>query len=167
VSSRPPPPTTPAPPSSRRAGRSAPAPAPSKLPKTDPPRGAPRAESRAASPAERAARNASYALLAFTLFTALALTAWFAREDQPWGFSSFVAVLSTILGSGATALMWRRPTREHAIGGLAVMGLSIVRVGNPFNWATPSIALTCLALIAITALLAIPLVQAVIVLPRG
>jgi hypothetical protein len=113
------------------------------------------------------ARNASYALLAFTTLTTLAVAAWFGREDQPWGFASFVALLSALLGAVATTLMWRRPTREHAIAGLAVMGLSLVRVGNPIAWATPTIALVWLTLIAVTTLLAIPVAQAVIVLPRS
>jgi hypothetical protein len=114
------------------------------------------------SPAQRAARYATYALLAFTALTVLALAAWFMSEEQPWGFSSFVTVLSALLGTGATALLWRQPTRQHAIGGLVVMGLSLVRVGLPMNW-TP----TSVALITITALLSIPLVQAAIVLPRS
>ena len=96
------------------------------------------------------------------MLTLIALAAWFASAEEPWGFSSFVAVLSALLGIGATALLWRQPTREHAIGGLVVMGVSLVRVGLPTNWTAYSIAL-----ITITALLAIPLVQAVIILPRS
>jgi hypothetical protein len=96
------------------------------------------------------------------VFTIVVLGAWFARADQPWGFSSFVAVLSALLGTGATALFWRQPTREHAIGGLVVMGLSLVRVGLPTSWTS-----TSAALITITALLAIPVVQAATVLPRS
>ena len=95
------------------------------------------------------------------MFTIVVLGAWFARADQPWGFSSFVAVLSVLLGTGATALLWRQPTRQHAIGGLAVMGLSLLRVGIPTMWTWYSVAL-----ITLTALLAIPLVLAAIVLPR-
>jgi hypothetical protein len=92
----------------------------------------------------------------------LVLVAWFASADQPWAFSSFVAVLSAFLGVGATGLLWRQPTRQHAYGGLAVMGLSLLRVGLPTNWTSYSVAL-----ITITALLAIPVVQAAIVLPRS
>jgi hypothetical protein len=168
VSSRPPPLPPPAPPPSRRPGESAP-PTPSAPPKPPAKPEKPAKQDKpaerdkaAATPAQRAARNASYALLAFTLLTVLALAAWFASADQPWGFSSFVAVLSALLGTGATALLWRQPTRQHAIGGLAVMGLSLVRVGIPTMWTSYSVAL-----ITITALLAIPLVQAAIVLPRS
>lgn len=131
-----------------------------------PPSPPPLSPSRASRDPEAVARHATYALLAFTTLTTLAVAAWFAREDQPWGFASFVALFAALLGAVATALMWRRPTREHAIAGLVVMGLSLVRVGNPLAWATPTIVLVWLTLIVITTLLAIPVVQAVIVLPR-
>jgi hypothetical protein len=168
VSSRPPPHPPPAPPPSRRPPASAQA-APGSngsngskpLAKTDPPQQR-REGQTGTTTAQRAARNASYALLAFTILTVIALVAWFASADQPWGFSSFVAVLAAFLGSGATALLWRQPTREHAIGGLVVMGLSLLRVGLPTGWTVFSVAL-----ITLTALLAVPLVQAAIVLPRS
>jgi hypothetical protein len=154
-----------APSGSPGAPRSPAAGAGSALAKTDPARRA-IAATPTTSPgptyAERAARNAAYAVLAFTLFTVITLISWFAREDQPWGFSSFVALLSALLGAGATALLWRDPTRQHAIGGLAVMGLSLLRVGFPTSWTGYSFAL-----IALTILLAVPLAQAVIVLPRS
>jgi hypothetical protein len=115
----------------------------------------------AKTPVERAVKKATIALLLFTALTVVSLAAWFARTDEPWGFASFIAVLAALLGAGTTAFMWRQPTRDHAISGLIVMGLSLLRVGVPTTW-----TLTSLALIAATALLAIPIVQAVIVLPR-
>ena len=107
-------------------------------------------------------RNATIALLLFTVLTVVSLAAWFSSTDQPWGFASFIAVLAALLGAGTTAFMWRQPTRDHAISGLIVMGLSLLRVGAPATW-----TLTSLALMAMTALLAIPIVRAVIVLPRS
>jgi hypothetical protein len=126
------------------------------------PPGAPKTERKLGLPAPGAARPAAYALTAFSLFTVVALSAWFAREDQPWGFASFVAVVTAILGVGATALFWRQPTRELAMGALGVMGFSLVRVGLPTTWTASSVAL-----ITLTALLAIPVVQAAIALPRS
>jgi hypothetical protein len=120
------------------------------------------AEAGAPTAAQRAARNSSYALAAFTLIIIAALIAWFVREDQPWGFASFITVLSALLGIGTTVQLWRQPTREHAIAGLVVMGVSLLRVGLPTTWSWPSVAI-----LTLTALLAIPLVQAVIFLPRS
>ena len=139
---------------------------PSRTAPTGPPQSAqaPAANATAAAPtpAARAARNASYALLAFTLLTVLSLVAWFMRADQPWGFASFIAVLTGLLGTGATALLWRQPTREHAMAGLIVMGVSMLRVGLPTEWTWTSVTL-----LTMTVLLAIPLVQAAILLPRS
>jgi hypothetical protein len=115
-----------------------------------------------APPVEKAIRNASYSLVAFTFLTLVTLTAWFGRSPEPWGFASFVALLGALLGIGATVLFWRQPTREYALGGLAALAISLVRVGLPTSW-TP----TSFVLIAITAVLAVPLAQVVIVLPRS
>jgi hypothetical protein len=110
----------------------------------------------------KAARNAVYALGAFSGLTALALTAWFASADQPWGLASFVTLLA-LLGALATGgLLWRRPLRPYAYAALGVMGFSILRVGLPTQWTWASVAL-----ITMTALLAIPVAQAAMVLPRS
>jgi hypothetical protein len=137
---------------------------PSRNAPTAPPKNQQPASATVAAPtaAQRAARNASYALLAFTVLTVLSLVAWFLRADQPWGFASFIAVLTGLLGTGATALLWRQPTREHALAGLIVMGVSILRVGLPTDWTWTSVTL-----LTMTVLLAIPLVQATILLPRS
>jgi hypothetical protein len=159
-----PPPSTPPP----RGGSSAPPPRasgnPAPLPKSSkaPPAPAGAQDAEAATPAQRAARNSSYALAAFTFIIVAALFAWFLSADQPWGFASFITVLSALLGVGTTYQLWRQPTREHAIAGLVVMGVSLLRVGLPSMWSAPSIVI-----LTLTALLAIPLVQAVILLPRS
>jgi hypothetical protein len=115
-----------------------------------------------APPVERAIRNAGYALAVFTFATLVVLTAWFGRTPQPWGFESFVALIGALLGLGATVLFWRQPTREYALGGLAAMAISLIRVGFPTNWTGSSFVL-----VVLTALLAVPLVQVAIVLPRS
>jgi hypothetical protein len=150
-----PPPSTPPP----RPGS-----APPKASSKGPPPPLPPAGAGDAAPTQAAkvARNASYALTAFTFIIVATLFAWFLRADQPWGFASFIAVLSALLGLGTTFQLWRQPTREHAIAGLAVMGISLLRIGLPSMWSAPSVAI-----LTVTALLAIPLVQAVMVLPRS
>jgi len=152
------------PPPSRPPPRGSVSAPPSRNAPTAPPKNQQPASATVAAPtaAQRAARNASYALLAFTVLTVLSLVAWFLRADQPWGFASFIAVLTGLLGTGATALLWRQPTREHALAGLIVMGVSILRVGLPTDWTWTSVTL-----LTMTVLLAIPLVQATILLPRS
>jgi hypothetical protein len=140
---------------------------PEHLSKTDP---RPRARGAPAAPPEPsidlravvAARNARVALLVFNVLTAAALIAWFATQDQPWGFSSFVALLAALLGAGATFLFWRRPTRDHAIAGAAVILFSLVRLGAPGGWTFASAVV-----ILVTGLLATPVVQAAFLLPRS
>ncbi len=113
---------------------------------------------------ERTPRIAALALVGFTSLTIVTLAAWFARADQPWGIPSFVMLLTAILSAGAAALFRKQPTREHAMGGLVVMVFSLVRVALPASWDAP---VPSIAIITITALFAIPVVQAVIALPRS
>jgi hypothetical protein len=98
-------------------------------------------------------------LLAFAMLTTLALVAWFSRAEQPWGWKSAIAMLSAMLGLTTSALMWRAPSRTHAVAGIVVLGLSLVRVGPPSDWTWVSFAL-----IAVTALMLVPLVNAALVL---
>jgi len=111
---------------------------------------------------QKVTRNALLALAAFSALTALGLAAWFASSDDPWGFASVIAI-GSLLGALATAaLLWRRPRRNNAYAALGVMGFSILRVGAPTHWTWASVAL-----ITFTAVLAIPVVQAAMVLPRS
>jgi hypothetical protein len=109
--------------------------------------------------AKRAALAASLSLLAFATLTTLALVAWFSRAEHPWSWKSIVAMLSAILGLTASALVWRAPSRVHAIAGIAVMVFSLVRVGPPWDWTWVSFAL-----MSVTALMLVPLVNAALVL---
>ncbi len=111
---------------------------------------------------DRVARHATYALFTFTALLVVTLLAYFFRADQPWGFESFIALLSALLGIGATTLFWRTPSRQHALGGIAVFILSLLRVGLPADWGIASVVV-----LTVTALLLIPLVHAAIVLPRS
>ena len=108
---------------------------------------------------KRAALIASIALLFFGALTALALVGWFYRNDTPWSWKSVLAIGCSVLAITTSALVWRAPTRLHAILGIAVMLFSLLRIGPPGDWTWVSFAL-----VALTFVLLMPLVHAAIVL---
>ncbi len=109
--------------------------------------------------AKRAALLASIALLAFGGLTTLALVGWFHRVDAAWTWKSLLAIGCVLLAVLTSGLVWRMPTRTHAILGIVVMVLSLVRIGPPADWTWVSFAL-----VAATFVLLMPLVHAAIVL---
>jgi hypothetical protein len=108
---------------------------------------------------KRAAFLASLALLFFGALTGFALVGWFYRSEAPWNWKSVLAVGCAILAVTMSALVWRVPTRLHAIMGIAVMLFSLLRIGPPGDWTWVSFAL-----VAGTFILLMPLVHAAIVL---
>lgn len=108
---------------------------------------------------KRAALYASLALLAFSAFTALVLVSWFRLIPAPWNWKSVLAVGCSALAVATSALVWRTPSRGHAVLGIVVMLASLARIGPPGEWTWVSFAL-----IAITFVLLMPLVHAAIVL---
>jgi hypothetical protein len=110
---------------------------------------------------KRAAFLASIALLAFGGLTSFALVSWFFRSEVAWSWKSVLAAGCAVLAVTTSALVWRAPTRMHAIMGIAVMVFSLLRIGPPGDWTWVSFAL-----VAITFVLLMPLVHAVIVLPN-
>lgn len=107
----------------------------------------------------RAALFASIALLSFSALTGFALIGWFYRAEMPWNWKSVLAVGCAVLAVTTSALVWRAPTRMHAIMGIAVMLFSLLRIGPPGDWTWVSFAL-----VAVTFILLMPLVHAAIVL---
>lgn len=107
----------------------------------------------------RAALIASIALLFFSALTAFALVGWFYRTDAPWNWKSVLAAGCALLAVTTSALVWRTPSRGHAILGIVVMLASLVRIGAPNEWTWVSFAL-----VAVTFVLLMPLVHAAIVL---
>jgi predicted membrane-bound dolichyl-phosphate-mannose-protein mannosyltransferase len=107
----------------------------------------------------RAALIASIALLFFGALTALALVGWFYRNESPWNWKSVLAVGCSVLAVATSALVWRTPSRTHAILGIVVMLASLARIGAPVEWTWVSFAL-----VAVTFVLLMPLVHAAIVL---
>ena len=108
---------------------------------------------------KRAALVASIALLFFGALTALALVGWFYRNDAPWNWKSVLTVGCSLLAVTTSALVWKTPSRNHAILGIVVMLVSLARIGSPGEWTWVSFAL-----VAITFVLLMPLVHAAIVL---
>lgn len=108
---------------------------------------------------KRAAVLASIALLCFSALTGFALVGWFHRSELPWSWKSLLAIACAGLAVLTSALVWRSPTRMHAILGILVMLASLFRIGPPGEWTWVSFAL-----VAVTFLLLMPLVHAAIVL---
>lgn len=107
----------------------------------------------------RAALLASIALLVFGALTAFALVGWFHRSEIPWSWKSVLTVGCAVLAVMTSALVWRAPTRMHAVMGIGVMLFSLLRIGPPGDWTWVSFAL-----VAVTFVLLMPLVHAAIVL---
>ncbi len=107
----------------------------------------------------RAAFLASIALLVFSALTAFALVGWFYRSEVPWSWKSVLAIGCAVLAVTTSALVWRTPSRGHAVLGIVIMLASLARIGPPAEWTWVSFAL-----VAITFVLLMPLVHAAIVL---
>lgn len=107
----------------------------------------------------RAALHASIALLCFGALTAFALIGWFHRSEVAWNWKSILALASAVLAITTSALVWRAPSRMHALAGIGVMLSSLLRIGPPAEWTWVS-----LTLVAITFALLIPVVHAATVL---
>jgi len=45
------------------------------------------------------------------------------------------------MGLTTSALVWRAPSRTHAVAGIVVMAVSLVRIGPPWEWGWVSFAL--------------------------
>ncbi len=101
------------------------------------------------------------ALLFFSALTTIALVGWFERSLAPWNWKATLAMLCTVFAVTTSGLVWRAPSRGYALLGIAVMLVSLVRIGPPTEWTWVSFAL-----VAVTFVLLMPLVHAAIVL-RG
>jgi hypothetical protein len=98
------------------------------------------------------------ALLFFSALSAFALVGWFYRNPVPWNWKSVLAVGCAVLAVTTSALVWRSPSRGHAVLGIVVMLASLARIGPPGEWTWVSFAL-----VAVTFVLLMPLVHAAIV----
>lgn len=100
------------------------------------------------------------ALLAFSALTALAVVSWLHHGPAAvWTWKSVLALGCAVLAVTTSALVWRSPSRAHAVLGIAIMLGSLARVGLPAEWTWVSFAL-----VAVTFVLLMPVVHAAIVL---
>jgi hypothetical protein len=106
-----------------------------------------------------AALFASFALLCFSAFTAVVLIGWLAQGDVTWSWKSVLALGSALLAVTTSALVWRAPTRSHALMGIGAMLFSLLRIGAPADWTWRSFEL-----VLVTFVFLVPLVHAAIVL---
>ncbi|CAN5808372.1 hypothetical protein BH09MYX1_BH09MYX1_06510 [soil metagenome] len=83
---------------------------------------------------QRIALAGAIALIAFAALTALALVAWFVSVEDAWTWKSLVAMSGVLFALTVAVLLWRAPTRDHAVGGLVVLAASLARVGAPADW---------------------------------
>ena len=118
---------------------------------------------RKASPTlDRSLFFASLSLLTFSTLTAIALGGWFTSVDDPWTWKSVVAVLACLGGVVTSYLAWRMPSRAVLGAGAGVLLFSLLRVADIADWRSLSFLV-----VGSTLVLAVPVVHAFLVLPRG
>jgi len=108
----------------------------------------------------RAILGACLALGLFALAMVAGLWAYFARVDTPWTWQSFVSTVSLLGAVGSMVLVWRLPERRTAGAGAGVLVFSLLRLGWFDAWTGGSFAV-----LALTVVLLVPLVHAMMVLP--
>jgi hypothetical protein len=99
---------------------------------------------------------ASIALLVFVGLNAWSLASWFGTGSPLLHWKPLLTLVCVVLCLGLSAALWRNPTRALASVGLFLMLLSLFRVGLPTQWNGFSFAL-----LSITLILAMPLVNAI------
>jgi hypothetical protein len=105
------------------------------------------------------ATGAAASLLLFSVLTTVALLAWFTHAPEPWGWRALVTLFTAMLSLTSSVLIWRIPSRVTCWWGVAIMAVSLVRIGPPNDWTWVSFTL-----LMVTFLLMIPLVHAALVL---
>lgn len=103
---------------------------------------------------------AAISLLVFAALSLLVLLMFWSVAADPWTWKSgLVLICSLTAGLDGVLLLVHRASQAHVAGGLTLMALSTLRVGDPWDWNWASWTI----LIA-TLLLAIPLLRALFVM---
>lgn len=101
---------------------------------------------------------ASLAMLAHGALGMFGLAAWL-RTPNIVSWRLLVALVATLASVGLSAWLWIAPSRKLAIAGLLVLIASLLRLGMPDEWGSLSYGV-----VAITAVLALPLLRALFAL---
>lgn len=97
---------------------------------------------------------ASLAMLAQGTLGMIALVAW-TRTPSIVSWRVLVAFVATLAAIAASAALWLAPSRKTAWFGLSVLVFSLLRLGSPDQWTG-----TSWAVLAVTAVLSLPLLRA-------
>ena len=84
----------------------------------------------------------------YSALSLLALAAYLSVAFEPWTWKSLLVLVCAIAAAVDGALLVRKPAQAHVAMGLTVMGLSTLRVGDPYvwNWASFAILIGTLVL---------------------
>lgn len=93
-------------------------------------------------------------MLAHATVGMIGLVAW-TRTPSIVSWRLLVAFVATLAAIGASAALWLAPSKKSAGLGLSVLLLSLLRLGMPDSWTGAS-----WAVLALTALLSLPLLRA-------
>ena len=111
-------------------------------------------------PRSKVARWAALAMVALAAVTLVGVLAYWATLADPWTWRGLVALATVPFSLLCAWLLWRTPTRENANAALLVIAFSLVRIGLPADWTRATYIL-----IALTVILAAPIVWAARTLP--
>ncbi|MEO8796649.1 MAG: hypothetical protein ABI551_02090 [Polyangiaceae bacterium] len=105
---------------------------------------------------------ASLALLTFATLTAIALGAWFTSATEAYTLRSAIAMLACVGGVATSYLVWRMPSRASLGGGIGVLAFSLLRILDTGDWRGINFII-----VGSTVILALPVVYAFVILPKG
>ena len=103
---------------------------------------------------------AAICLFLYAALSLLVLLAYLSVAFDPWTWKSILVLVCAVAAAADGALiLFRSASQAHMAGGLTVMALSTLRVGDPWdwNWASWTILL-------VTLVLSFPLIRALFVM---
>jgi hypothetical protein len=103
---------------------------------------------------------AAICLFLYAGLSLLVLLAFVSVAFDPWTWKSILVLVCALAAAvDGALLLFRRATQAHIAGGLTVMALSTLRVGDPWDWNWAS-----WTILIVTLLLSVPLIRALFVM---